>query len=61
VAVVAAFKFDDLAAPGGATRQAQRAHGRFGARADEPDHFDGRHQLDDFFGQLDLAFGRRTV
>ena len=35
VAVIAALEFDDQVAAGGRARQAHRAHGRFGARADE--------------------------
>ena len=38
VAVVAAFKLDDLAAASGTTRQAQGAHAGFGARADQAHH-----------------------
>ncbi|KAF1852355.1 hypothetical protein Lal_00037083 [Lupinus albus] len=60
VAVVAAFELDDLVAPGGATGQAQRAHGGFGAGGDQADLFDGGHQLDDLFGHLDFSLGRCT-
>ena len=42
VAVVAALELDDLAAAGGAARQAQRAHRRLGARADQAHLLDAR-------------------
>jgi hypothetical protein len=44
VAVVAAFELDDLAAAGGAARQAQRAHAGFGAAADQAHLLDAGHQ-----------------
>ena len=45
MAVVAALELDDLAAAGGAARQADRAHRRLGARADQAHLLHGRHQL----------------
>jgi len=45
VAVVAAFEFDDLVAPGEAARQAQRGHGGFGAGVDHADFLDAGHPL----------------
>ena len=59
MAVIAAFEFQDEAAAGEAARQAQRAHGGFGAGADQPHHFHARHQLDQQFGDLDFRFGGR--
>ena len=58
VAVVAAFELDELAAAGGAARQAQCAHAGFGAAADQPHLLDAGHQRDDGFGQFDFALGR---
>ena len=55
MAVVAALELDELAAAGGATGQANGAHARFGARADEADHLHRWHQAQDFFGQLHFA------
>ena len=43
VAVVAAFELDGQVAPGEAARQAERAHGGFGAGIHQPHHLDGRH------------------
>ncbi len=60
MAVVAAFKLDDLAAPGCPARQPDGAHAGFGARAHQPQHLDAGQQLDDFFGELDFALGRGT-
>ena len=60
VAVVATFELDDLAATGRAARQANRTHRCLSARTDQPHHLDRRHELDDFFGEFDLALGRRT-
>ena len=60
VAVVAALKLDELAAPGGATRQADGAHGRFGARADQAHHVHAGHVFQDLFGQFHLALGGRA-
>ena len=57
MAVVATFKFEDLAAPGGPARQPNGTHAGFGARADQPHHVHGRHPLNDGFGQLYLALG----
>ena len=58
--MIAAFEFDDGVAAGKAARQADRAHGRFGARADEAHHFDGGHEFDDAARQLRFEFGRRA-
>ena len=60
MAVVAAFKLDQFAAPGGATRQTDGAHRGFGAGADQPHHVHAGHQFEDFFGQLDFALGWRA-
>ena len=60
MAVVAAFELDELGAASGTAGQPQGAHARFGARADQSHHFHGRHVFEDFFGQFDLALGRRT-
>ncbi len=51
MAVVAAFEFDDFIAAGGASRQANGAHGRFGAGADQTHFFNGRHAGNNGFGQ----------
>ena len=58
VAVVAAFKLDQLAAPGGAPCQADGAHGGFGAGADQAHHVHAGHDFQDFFSQFHLALGR---
>ena len=60
MAVVAAFKFDDLAAARGAARQADGAHARFSARGDEAHHVHAGHEREDFFGQLHFALGGRA-
>ena len=60
VPVVAALELHDEVAPGEASRQADRAHRRFGPARDEPDHLDRRHRGRDPFGELDLALGRRA-
>mmetsp|Transcript_9625 Transcript_9625/g.22391 ORF Transcript_9625/g.22391 Transcript_9625/m.22391 type:complete len:286 (+) Transcript_9625:1897-2754(+) len=60
VAVVAALELDELGPAGGAAGQADGAHRRFGARADEAHLVDAGHQLQDLFGQLDLALGGRA-
>ncbi len=60
MAVVAAFKLDDLVTAGKAARQADGAHGGFGAGRHQAHRFNRRHQLDDFFGDQDFGFGRRA-
>ena len=61
MAVVAAIEFDDLVAPGKAPGQAQGAHARLGARADQAHHVHAGHQGEDFFGQGHFTLGRGTV
>ena len=60
VAVIAALELDDLVAAGEAARQADRAHGRFGARADHAHQLDRRHQLADPARELGLDLRRRA-
>ena len=60
MAVVAALELDQLAAAGGAARQADRTHPGLGPRAHQPHHLDRRHEADDRFGELHFALGRRT-
>ena len=60
MAVVAAFKLDELVAPSGAARQAQSAHARFGAGADQAHHVHRGHELQNGLGQLNFALGGRT-
>ena len=55
MAMVAAFKLDDLAAPCGTARQAQCAHACFGARADQAHHLHRGHQLEQGFDQFHFA------
>ncbi len=57
MAVVAAFKLDDLTAASGAAGQAQGAHAGFCAAAHQTDHLHRRHVLQNFLCQLHLAFG----
>ena len=59
--VVAALKLDELAAAGGAARQANRAHGGLGTGTDQAHHVHGRNQAQNFFGQLNFAFSWRAV
>ena len=61
MAVVAPSKLHDEIAAREAASQADGAHRRFGAARHEPHHFDGRHGLDDEFGEFRLAFARSTV
>ena len=60
MAVVAALELDELAAPGGATRQSDGAHARFGAAAHQAHHVHAGHQLQNGLGQFHLALGRGT-
>ena len=60
VAVIAAFELDGEIAAGEAARQAQRAHGRFGAGVHQPHHFHRGHGLRDQLGQFDFALGGRA-
>ena len=52
--MIAAFKFDDLVAPGEAARQSNARHGRFGPAVDHPDLFNRRNPATDQFRHLDL-------
>ena len=61
VAVVAAGHLDERVAAGGRARQADGAHGRLGAGADEAEPLDRRHGIGDQLGQLDLVAVRRAV
>ena len=60
VAVVTAFKFDDLAAACSASREANRAHAGLCTRRYKAHHFHAGHEAQDFFGQFDFAFSGRT-
>ena len=60
MAVVTAFKLDDLVPASKATRQANGAHGGLGAGRHQAHRFNRRHQLDDFFGNQDFRFGGRA-
>ena len=55
MAVVAAFKFDDLAAACGTPCQAQCTHAGLGARADQTHHVHGGHEFEQGFDQFDFA------
>src|SRR5260363_319225 len=52
MAVIAPFKLDDARAASERAREPQRAHGRFGAAADQPHLFDGRDECADFPGEF---------
>ena len=58
MSVVATLKFDQFAAPGGAARQADGAHGCLGPGADQAHHVHAGHVFQDFFGQLHFALRR---
>ncbi len=60
VAVVAAFEFDEQVAPGVAARQADGAHGGFGAGGDEAHHVEAGDEFDELFGQVDFSFCGRA-
>ena len=60
VAVVAAFKFDDLVAAGKPARQTDRAHGRFGARVHHAHHVHRRHQFGHQRRHFDFHLGWRA-
>ena len=60
VAVVAAVELDHPVAAGRAAGQAHRAHGRLGARGDQPHLLAAGHPFADGLGQQDLARGRRA-
>ena len=60
MAVVAAFEFDDLLAPGGTACEADRAHACFGARTHQTHHVDAGNQRDDGFGEFDFALCGRA-
>ena len=54
MSVIRAGKLDDHRAAGGRSRDAHRAHRRFGAGDDEADHLAAGHAGGDAFGELDL-------
>ena len=60
VTVVAAGELDHAVAAGHGPCEPERAHRRFGTRAHEPHHLDGRHSVDDLGCELDLGLGRRA-
>src|ERR1044071_453728 len=60
MAVIAAFELHDLVAAGVAARQANRAHGRFGAGADHADQLDRRHHFADAWREPGLDLRRRA-
>ncbi len=60
MAVVAAFELDDFIAVGVAARQADGAHGGFGARVHHAHHIHRRHQLGDQLRHFDFHLGRRA-
>ncbi len=60
MAVVAALELHNGVATRKAARQADRAHGRFGARTHEAHQFQGRHELDHAARELRLEFSRRA-
>ena len=57
MAVVTAFKLDDLVPASKTARQSDGAHGGLGAGRHQAHRFNRRHQLDDFFGNQDFGFG----
>ncbi len=61
MAVVAALKFDELAAAGGAACQADGAHGGFSAGAHQAHHVHAGHELQNGLSQLHFALGGGTV
>ncbi len=60
MAMVAAFEFDNLIAASKTTRQANSAHGRFGAGVHHAHHVHGRHQVGDQFRHFHFHFGWRA-
>jgi len=60
VAVVTAFKLDQLATTRRTARQTNRRHGRFSARAHQSHHVHRRHVCEDGFGQFDFTLGGRA-
>ena len=63
VSVIAALELQDLVARGGEMRRARDSHGahrRLGARADEADALDRRHQRADTLAQRDFERARRA-
>ena len=56
--VITAIKLDNLAAPGKCARQADRAHGRFGAGIHQPHLLDRRDGIGDHFSNDYFVFGR---
>src|SRR5690606_39802933 len=58
MSVIAALELHDTVASRVAARQANRAHGRFSARAHHPDELYGRHQLADLLGDARLDLRR---
>ena len=59
--VIATVELEDLVAPGEGSRQTQRAHGGFCARADEAHQVDAREGLLDNTRQVELGFGGGAV
>ena len=60
VAVITAFKLDELVATGNAASESNGGHGRFSAAVDHAHHLDRRHGGDNLFGEFDLQFVRRA-
>jgi hypothetical protein len=61
MAVVAALELDDLVPFGVRPRQAQGAHGRFGARVNETHHLNVGHEVHHPPGQFDFKRAGRAV
>ena len=60
MAVVTSGKFNDLLTSRGGSGQSNGAHRRFGARIDEPEHFDFRHEFLNQFGKFDRLSRRHS-
>src|ERR1700733_4903519 len=60
MAVVTAFKLDDVFAIREGTGEANGAHGGFGAGADEAHFFDGGVSGEDEFGEVAFGLGGRA-
>ena len=60
VAVIATGELDDLGASGESAGEADCAHRGFGSGVDQANLFHGRDAGDDFLGEGNFAFGRRT-
>ena len=61
MAVITAFKFDELAASRDTAGQADGAHGGLCARTHQTHHVHAGHQAQYFLGQLNFAFRWRAV